>query len=561
MQQWLEEALLNAVNTLNINADNIDWTISTPKNMLHGDLTTNIAMVYSRIAQMPPRALADQIIEKIPQHPNILSVMPAGPGFINITYTDQFRTSIIDEINHPNSTILKPNLGHQQSLLLEFVSANPTGPLHVGHGRAAALGSALSNFLKHTEHHVTTHYFINDAGNQMHTLAITLWLQYLSHHDHKLQLPEDAYQGSYMNDIAKDWRSTVKDQFDINTTQYPKKNTILDWIQCFKLHFGDQAFQELIQSAYQPILTGIKKDLELFKTTYDEWVSEQSIHDELMVETTINQLKESGKTFEKDGALWFQSTHWGDDKDRVLIRANGLPTYFCSDIAYHYNSFLKNQPNLRLNIFGADHHGYITRLQAAMIALGIPKEQFSTKIVQFVSLFRGSEKESMSTRSGQFVTLKALFDEIGTDATRYFYLSTKSDQHIDFDIDLAKSKTNANPVFYIQYAHARLSNVLHKAQENTYESDTLDTEEERRILHHLREIPKKLNLCIQHKEPQIITIYLHELAGHIHSYYHKTRILDGNPKQLNIRLKLLKACQKTMQLFLDLLGISAPEKM
>ena len=289
----------------------------------------------------------------------------------------------------------------------------------------------------------------------MHTLAVTLWLQYLRLDHPALSLPDDAYQGEYMIAIAQDWQQEVLRKYSIKPDAYPADNTIQDWRDTFIKHFGHDAFQQLIQSAYQPILTGIQTDLQAFKTHYDAWISEQYIHDQKTLLPTVELLKDCGATYEHEGALWFKSTQWGDDKDRVLIRANGaIQLYFCSDIAYHYHSFKEDQPNLRINLFGADHSWLYSTTQCCTDCLRHPQRSFqSQKIVQFVS-YRGNEKQSMSTRSGQFVTLKALYDEIGTDATRYFYLSTKSDQHIDFDIDLAKSTSNANPVFYIQYAHA-----------------------------------------------------------------------------------------------------------
>ena len=560
MQQWLLKVLQQAETTLGLEQPSRLWCLETPKNMLHGDLTTNIAMVHAKHAKRPPRQLAEEIIALIPNHEHIQRVEIAGPGFINILFTDTFRMAILNEINDdPNH--LKPNLGQNKKILLEFVSANPTGPLHVGHGRAAALGSSLANILKQTHHHVASHYFINDAGNQMHTLATTLWLQYLALDNPELTLPDDAYQGDYMKTIAQDWQQEIAHKYTIENHEYPPVNSIQDWRDTFIKHFGNSAFQQLIQSAYQPILTDIQSDLHAFKTQYDAWISEQHIHDKETLLPTVQLLKDCGATYEHEGAVWFKSTQWGDDKDRVLIRANGAPTYFCSDIAYHYHSFKKDQPNLRINLFGADHHGYIPRLSAALIALGIPKEAFKVKIVQFVSLYRGNEKQSMSTRSGQFVTLKALYDEIGTDATRYFYLSTKSDQHIDFDIDLAKSTSNANPVFYIQYAHARLCNLIEKAKPNNEALIPLNTDEERRLMHHLREAQSKIIQSAKQQEPQVITHYLHDLAGLVHRYYHQTRILDGDPKYLNARLLLMKASQRVIKIMLTLLGISAPTRM
>ena len=560
MQQWLLKALHQAESTLGLEQPSRLWCLETPKNMLHGDLTTNIAMVHAKRAKRAPRLLAEEIIALIPHHEHIQNIEIAGPGFINILFTDAFRMAVLNEIND-DPHYLKPNLGQHKKIVLEFVSANPTGPLHVGHGRAAALGSSLANILKQTHHHVASHYFINDAGNQMHTLAVTLWLQYLCLDHPALSLPDDAYQGEYMIAIAQDWQQEVLRKYSIKPDAYPADNTIQDWRDTFIKHFGHDAFQQLIQSAYQPILTGIQTDLQAFKTHYDAWISEQYIHDQKTLLPTVELLKDCGATYEHEGALWFKSTQWGDDKDRVLIRANGAPTYFCSDIAYHYHSFKEDQPNLRINLFGADHHGYIPRLSAALIALGIPKEAFKVKIVQFVSLYRGNEKQSMSTRSGQFVTLKALYDEIGTDATRYFYLSTKSDQHIDFDIDLAKSTSNANPVFYIQYAHARLCNLIDKANPNDEALIPLNTDEERRLMHHLREAQSKIIQSAKQQEPQVITHYLHDLAGLVHRYYHQTRILDGDPKYLNARLLLMKASQRVMKTMLTLLGISAPTRM
>ena len=558
----LEQSLASLVvdGVLSEVPDNI--RIDHSKDKTQGDFASNIALVLSKQAKCAPKVLAEKIVANLADSTEIEKTEIAGPGFINFFMSQGSNSSVIDQIIDQSNEYGMSDFGVNQRVLLEFVSANPTGPLHVGHGRGAAYGATVANLLRAIGFEVDNEYYVNDAGRQMDILATSVYLRYIETD----KFPDNGYKGSYIFDIAKQVNGIEKfDIFDgVSADEKDggdKEKHIDDLIANCKVLLGDD-YKTIFDLAIDGILSGIKTDLAEFGVDYKQWFSEQSLVDSGLSKTTVEALQASGHIYEQDGALWFKTTDFGDDLDRVVVRDNGMHTYFASDIAYHLEKFERGYDKI-INIWGADHHGYIARVKASVTALGNDADKLEILLVQFANLYRGGEKVAMSTRSGSFVTLEELRNEVGNDAARFFYVLRKSEQHMDFDLDLAKSKTNENPVFYIQYAHARICSVL---KQNTGDSSAVDltllnNEAETALIKQLNRYKDVLQSSALNYEPHVLAYYLRELAGDFHSYYNSSEFLVEDATLKNSRLQLISAVKQVISNGLGLLGVSAPDSM
>ncbi len=548
------------------------------KDNSHGDYATNIALMLSKQAKMKPVDLAKIIVDQLEESSFINKIEIAGPGFINFFISDESSSSVVSEIIDQGALYGSSEIGQGKKVLLEYVSANPTGPLHVGHGRGAAYGATISNLLRAVGFKVDNEYYVNDAGRQMDILAVSIYLRYLSLCGENLRFPDNGYQGQYIKDIAQVIYDTSGEEFykklDLIFANVSKdgseggdKESHIDGlIENSKSILGD-SFRAIFQVGIESILGGIKSDLSEFGVVFEKWFSEQSLIDTGLSESCISTLKESQKVYEKDGALWFKTTNYGDEKDRVVVRDNGNHTYFASDIAYHFDKFERGYDKI-INVWGADHHGYISRVKASIDALGHSPDKLEILLVQFANLYRGGSKVQMSTRSGSFVTLEDLRKEVGNDAARFFYILRKSEQHMDFDLDLAKSKTNENPVYYIQYAHARICSVFRQANEKEIEVDhgqanlSLLTEGiEKNIIKELSRYKSVLESSAIQYEPHQLAYYLRDLSTHFHSYYNACKFIVEDKHLTQARLSLIHATRQILINGLSILGVSAPESM
>jgi len=548
------------------------------KDNSHGDYATNIALMLSKQAKMNPVDLAKIIVDQLEESSFINKIEIAGPGFINFFISDESSSSVVSEIIDQGALYGSSEIGQGKKVLLEYVSANPTGPLHVGHGRGAAYGATISNLLRAVGFKVDNEYYVNDAGRQMDILAVSIYLRYLSLCGENLRFPDNGYQGQYIKDIAQVIYDTSGEEFykklDLIFANVSKdgseggdKESHIDGlIENSKSILGD-SFRAIFQVGIESILGGIKSDLSEFGVVFEKWFSEQSLIDTGLSESCISKLKESQKVYEKDGALWFKTTNYGDEKDRVVVRDNGNHTYFASDIAYHFDKFERGYDKI-INVWGADHHGYISRVKASIDALGHSPDKLEILLVQFANLYRGGSKVQMSTRSGSFVTLEDLRKEVGNDAARFFYILRKSEQHMDFDLDLAKSKTNENPVYYIQYAHARICSVFRQANEKEMDVDhsqanlSLLTEGiEKNIIKELSRYKSVLESSAIQYEPHQLAYYLRDLSTHFHSYYNACKFIVEDKHLTQARLSLIHATRQILINGLSILGVSAPESM
>ena len=552
--------------------------IDHTKENSHGDYATNIALMLSKQAKMSPVELAKIIIDQFEQKNFIKKIEIAGPGFINFFISQESSSSIVNEILTQAASYGCSDIGQGKKVLLEYVSANPTGPLHVGHGRGAAYGATVSNLLRNAGFIVDNEYYVNDAGRQMDILTVSIYLRYLTICGEDLRFPDNGYQGQYINDIAQGIYETSGQKFHLKSdlvfenvcrdgTEGGDKEVHIDQlIEKAKSILGD-GFKAVFEVGIESILSGIKNDLAEFGVVFEKWFSEQSLIDSGLSESCISKLKDSKNLYEKDGALWFKTTNYGDEKDRVVVRDNGNHTYFASDIAYHLEKLDRGYDKI-INVWGADHHGYIPRVKASIEALGHNSDKLEILLVQFANLYRGGSKVQMSTRSGSFVTLEDLRAEVGNDAARFFYILRKSEQHMDFDLDLAKSKTNENPVYYIQYAHARICSVFKQADEKELELDvsqanlSLLTEEiEKDILRELSRFRSVLESSAIQYEPHQLAYYLRDLSNHFHSYYNACKFIVDDKNLTQSRLALINATQQILKNGLSILGVGAPESM
>ncbi len=569
-----------------------DWvnksTLERTRDNTHGDWASNLAMVAAKAAGLKPRDLAQQILAALPQNDLIIKVDIAGPGFINFYLQAQAEFAVIEQILAQQANFGRCNVGQQQKVQVEFVSANPTSSLHVGHGRGAAYGMTVASLLEAVGYQVEREYYVNDAGRQMAILATSTFLRYLQLNGAEFKFPSNGYKGDYIFDIAKsvieakgtEWQQDIDAVF-ANVPADEVKNEAGDVISGDKeAHIdgliensrqllGDDGYDVFFKAALNSILDDIKDDLAGFGVTYEQWFSEKTLADDGSIDRVVKRLQDNGFIYEKNGALWFKSTEFGDEKDRVVVRDNGQATYFASDIAYHLNKYERGLDKI-VNIWGADHHGYIPRVKAAITALGLDANKLDVLLVQFVTLWRGEQQVQMSSRSGQFVTLRELREEVGNDAARFYYVSRKSEQHIDFDLDLAKSQSKDNAVYYIQYAHARICRVFEKLTEKGLSFtqaqglqalSALNTDVERELVKKLAAYPEVLQQAALTYEPHQLSNYLKDLASQFHGWYNDHMVLHEEANTRNARLLLSLAVKQVLANGLTLLGVTAPTKM
>lgn len=546
----------------------------------HGDFASNVALTLAKAARTAPRALAERIAAALPQHGAVERVEIAGPGFINFFLQPGAQLGVLLDVLASGDVYGQSQIGNGQRVLVEFVSANPTGPLHVGHGRGAAYGSSLANLLSTAGFEVEREYYVNDAGRQMDILAVSVWLRYLEFLGEELPFPAGAYRGDYVRAIAAaleqhvadGFRRTVGEVFDGLPPDGPQGGDVDQYLDALivraKLLLGRVDYGRLHRHGCDTILADIDDDLSAFGVSFERWFRESSLVDSGALDRAIQALRAGDHLYQKDGAWWFRATTFGDRQDRVVIRENGEPTYFASDVAYHLDKLNRGFGRI-IDIWGADHHGYMDRIRASLRALHGDDSPLTVLLVQFAVLYRGLEKVSMSTRSGEFVTLRELRDEVGSDAARFFYVLRKCDQHLDFDLELARSSSNDNPVYYVQYAHARIGAVLRQLAERglKYEQPAPDAlailgeQPEMELAATLARYPELIESAALAHEPHQIAYYLRELAGQFHAYYNNHPFLVDDAGLRNARLTLVLAVRQVLRNGLRVLGVSAPEQM
>ncbi|MEH7883277.1 arginine--tRNA ligase [Bacillus sp. JJ1609] len=522
--------------------------LETPKEKAHGDYSTNMAMQLARVAKKAPRQIAEQLIENFDKSKaSIEKIEIAGPGFINFYMDNSYLTDLIPAILDAGDSYGESKVGNGQKIQVEFVSANPTGDLHLGHARGAAVGDSLCNVLAKAGYDVSREYYINDAGNQINNLALSVEARYFQALGMDKTMPEDGYQGEDIIGIGKKLAEEFGDKY-VNVPDQERFDTFREYGLKYEME-------------------KLKQDLENFRVKFDVWYSETSLYHDGKIDVALDALRVNGHIYEEDGATWFRSTELGDDKDRVLIKQDGSYTYLTPDIAYHKNKLERGFEKL-INIWGADHHGYIPRMKAAIQALGYDRDTLEVEIIQLVHLYKNGEKMKMSKRTGKAVTMRDLIEEVGLDAVRYFFAMRSADTHMDFDLDLAVSQSNENPVFYAQYAHARISSILRSAEEQGFtvgkdaDFKLIEAEKEMDLLKKIGEFPLAVAEAAQKRMPHRISNYIFELASVFHSFYNAEKVLDvDNKERTQARLSLIKSAQITLKNALALIGVSAPEKM
>ncbi|MDG0995651.1 MAG: arginine--tRNA ligase [Gammaproteobacteria bacterium] len=581
MKDQIESSLQGLVDNLIADGSlttetSIGFQVTRTKDPAHGNFATNIAMILAKPMRKSPRDIANLLLPKLEQNALFERVEIAGPGFINFFLVQEKSNAILQQILDAGEHFGTNNSGKEQSLHIEYVSANPTGPLHVGHGRGAAYGASLAKLYVANGYRVHREYYVNDAGRQMDILATSVWLRYLELCGEELTFPSNGYKGDYVWDIAATAHRAHADQFKHAVADFfaalpvdeplggDKEAHIDGLIAVAKKLLGAEGYSVFFDFAIDTILDDIRDDLGLFGVDYDNWYSERSLFADQRVEKVIARLETAGHTYRKDGALWFASSKLGDEKDRVVIRENGTPTYFASDIAYHVDKLEQGYDQI-INIWGADHHGYIPRVRAALQALNFDADKLKVLLVQFANLYRGEERLQMSTRSGEFVTLRSLRKEVGCDAARFYYVMRKSEQHLDFDLELAKSTSNENPVYYVQYAHARICSVLRQNQEavatENVSVELLSDDNEQQLMQKLADYPEVIRSACSKQAPHTLVQYLRELAQRFHNYYNATQFLVDSKELRQARLQLILAVQHVLVNGLAIVGVSAPEKM
>ena len=546
MKKKLQDIIRGISKKLNISLPEV--IIELPREESFGDLATPVAMSLSKILKRPPRKIAEEIINSIEGRDIFERIEIAGPGFINFTFSKSYLYSEIKNLIEDGPGFLREDIGKRKRVQIEFVSANPTGPLHLGHGRGAAVGAALSNLLEAGGYKVEREYYINDAGKQVKLLGLSVFARYKNLLGIDYPSPEDGYKGEYIEDIAQ---AIIRDVGN---------------------KYSDAGFEEVADFftdfSYRLMLENIKQDLKDFGITFDTWQSERELYKNSEVRKAIDDLKTRGYIYEKDGAVWFRATDFKDDKDRVIIKQDGEFTYFTSDIAYHGKKIEKKFDEI-IDIWGADHHGYIPRIQAVIQALGYPKESLRVLLVQMVSLLRGGKPVQMSKRAGEFVTLREVIDEVGADTTKFIFLTRRPDSHLEFDLEVAKAQSAENPVFYVQYANARINSIFSHAKEQGVGTDKLkdaelsllSTPEELKIIKKLLSYPMVFEGAVLAHEPHRITFYLQELAGMFHPYYHRHKVVTDDVRLTMARLALCEAIRIVLRDGFEILGLSAPERM
>jgi arginyl-tRNA synthetase len=586
MKKRLETLLQAAIDNLKAQGELPEGAeppvlVERARDLRHGDFATNLAMTLAKSAQAKPRQLAEKIIAALPSEPALAKTEIAGPGFINFFINPKAQFCIVRQILEDGREFGLSETGRGNRVLVEYVSANPTGPLHVGHGRGAAYGSAVANLLAAAGFNVHREYYVNDAGRQMDILAASVWLRYLEECGEVLPFPSNGYRGEYVRDIAQELlkqactdylhpAAMVMGGLPPDETEGGDKEIHIDAVVArAKELLGHDGYRRVFDAGLNSILEDIRQDLGEFGVEYEQWFSERALDESKAVERALNKLRADGHLYEKDGATWFASSQFGDEKDRVVVRENGQMTYFASDIAYHMDKLERGFDQL-INIWGADHHGYIPRVKAAIQALGGDPSKLDVLLVQFAVLYRGEEKVQMSTRSGEFVTLRQLRNEVGKDAARFFYALRKSDQHMDFDLRLATSKTNENPVYYVQYAHARICSVFRQLDEKGWWRDMvlglnhlerLAEPHESALLTTLSRYSEVVESSALQHAPHHLVHYLRELATELHAYYNAHQFLVEDAGLRDARLNLIAAVRQVLLNGLRLLDVSAPESM
>ena len=582
ISQLISQAIESAQQAGELPADlEVTIQIDRTRDKSHGDYACNIAMQLAKAARKKPRDIAEQLVAHLPASDSVEKVEIAGPGFINFYLSSNTIYSVVPKIVEQAERFGHSTVGAGKKVQVEFVSANPTGPLHVGHGRGAAYGAAVADLLAACGFNVHREYYVNDAGRQMDILCASVWLRYLDLCGEDITFPANAYKGDYVWDVAakihreegerfrQSW-SDVSNNLPKDEPDGGDKEKYIDaLIARAKSLIGDDDYRIVFDIGLNYILDDIRDDLEHFGVIYEEWYSERSLTDDNAVVRAVDSLKDSGHTYEKNGAVWFKSTDYGDEKDRVLVRDNGVSTYFASDIAYHMDKMERGYDRV-IDVWGADHHGYVPRVKAALQALGDDADKLDVLLVQFAVLYRGGEKMQMSTRSGVFVTLRQLRKEVGSDAARFFYVMRKCEQHLDFDLDLALSQSNDNPMYYIQYAHARVSSVFRQLSEKkmTYDEhsglanlNVLTEQHELDVLNALSKYPELVESSALKHEPHQIAHYLRDLANAFHTYYNAHQFIVEDDKVRHARLCLIHATKQVLANGLGLLGVSAPDSM
>lgn len=586
MKPLLSQLLASAVHALQTRGDlpadaPVTINLERTRDRQHGDFASNLAMTLGKAARCKPRDLAEKLVAALPASEQVAKVEIAGPGFINFFLSAAAWHATVRQALEQQSQYGRSNLGEGKPVQVEFVSANPTGPLHVGHGRGAAYGATVADLLDAVGYKVHREYYVNDAGRQMDILATSVYLRYLDLCGEELVFPVNGYKGDYVWDIAASLhrkhgdalRHTTAEVFEGMPADEPaggdKEAHIDGLIGRARTLLGETHYRETFDLGLDTILNDIRRDLEEFGVHYDEWFSERSLGDNGSVQRAIQRLKDSCHTYEKAGALWFRSTDYGDEKDRVIVRDNGQTTYFASDIAYHMNKLERGYARV-IDIWGADHHGYVPRVKAALTALGDDADRLDVLLVQFAILYRGGERVQMSTRSGEFVTLRELRHEVGNDAARFFYVMRKCEQHMDFDLDLAKSESSDNPVYYIQYAHARVASVFRQLAEKglpwnpangTAHLQRLSEVHEDALLVSLSRYPEVVEAAAINHEPHQLAHFLRDLANEFHTYYNAHQFLVDDRDLRDARLNLIAATRQVIANGLGLLGVCAPDSM
>ena len=583
VKSQLTALLQQALNSVAPSASETAIHLERPRDPTHGDFATNLAMQLAKALKKNPREIAQQLLNELPVSVLVSKAEIAGAGFINFTLDATAKTNAVRSVLVEGENYGRLTVGGWQKVQVEYVSANPTGPLHVGHGRGAAYGASLANLLTFAGWDVTREYYVNDAGRQMDILGLSTWLRYLEQNGIAVPFLPNAYQGDYVRDMAKQMTAAHGQKYVrpaeavlANTPGLPDASRADDEAKRQR----DQHLDALIANAKELLgpdwtyvhqhalseqLADCRDDLEEFGVHFDVWFSEKALFDTGLVARCVDLLEKKGHLYVQNGARWFRSTTFGDEKDRVVQRENGLYTYFASDIAYHLNKFERGFDKV-INIWGADHHGYISRVTGAITALDLDAAKLQVALVQFAVLYRNGQKASMSTRSGEFVTLRELRREVGNDACRFFYALRKSDQHLDFDLDLAKSQTNENPVYYIQYAHARICSVMNQWNgdlENLADADLapLVNPRELAIANKLAEFRDVIDNAARELAPHLIAFYLKDLAGEFHGWYNAERMLVDDAVLRDARVALAAAVRQTIRNGLTILGVSCPESM
>jgi arginyl-tRNA synthetase len=585
LERLLQEALRSLVPAVLAEApDAALVVVERAKDAQHGDYASNIAMRLAKPARKNPRELAQAIAQALPKSALVAEATVAGAGFINFRLAANAWFAAIEAVHSQREKYGHGTLGAGRKVLVEFVSANPTGPMHVGHGRGAAYGATLANLLAATGHSVMTEYYINDAGRQIDILAVSVWLRYLELCGERVVFPSNGYKAAYIGPVAEALRTKVGDALkraaadaarDVppdeiaGTTGGDKEKHIDGLITNARALLGEQGFESVIVFARDAMLADIRNDLDEFRVHFDVWYSERALGKSGAVDRALDKLRAEGRIYTKEGAEWFKSTEYGDDEDRVVVRANGEKTYFASDIAYHWDKRQRGG-ELLIDVWGADHHGYVARVRGGLVALGEPGDSFEVCLMQLVSLFRNGQKLSMGKREGNFVTLRDLRNEVGNDACRFFYLMRSHDQALDFDLDLAKSRSNENPVYYVQYAHARVASVMKElgVRGLAYDPDQglanlalLAAPHEQAVITALSKFPETVAQAATNRTPHSLVHYLRELANSLHTYYNAEKWIVEDAKLRDARICLVLAVQQVVRNGLALLGVSAPDSM